>query len=204
MKTGHLVNIITDSVKSKFNFDCNKYVKLENADLELPTLIIGYEKAKQYIKNFDILKKSYPEQNLWWTFTKRERGIDYERDTQSFYNEAVQKYVDGLTYKNIDIYNLERKSIRKFLKWVDNDYIKYVYRDNHDFVYLYSNAYKIIYGISLTKCEFCGYNKDKIFKRLILNKKIIKIDNFDRIPYSVKRYINGDICKYMTLFRYFY
>ena len=75
-----LANIITSSSKLNFDLPINKCRDISCRDEKLPTLIIGYDLAKKYINGFNILKKFYPDQNLYWTFKRTERGVDYEND----------------------------------------------------------------------------------------------------------------------------
>ena len=85
-----VANIITNSNKIDFEFKYNKCKSLEEIDVSLPTLIIGYNNAKRYIKNFNILNKAYPEQKIWWTFLKTEKRVDYERTYSA--EEVGEKY----------------------------------------------------------------------------------------------------------------
>ena len=52
-----LANVITDLTRIKFDIKVNKCKSMDEIDKSLPTLIIGYKKAKKYIKDFNILKK---------------------------------------------------------------------------------------------------------------------------------------------------
>lgn len=52
-----IANIITKSNKIDFDFNYNKCKSMEEIDSSLPTFIIGYENAKKFIRDFDILKE---------------------------------------------------------------------------------------------------------------------------------------------------
>ena len=102
-----VANIITNSNKIDFEFKYNKCKSLEEIDVSLPTLIIGYNNAKRYIKNFNILNKAYPEQKIWWTFLKTEKRVDYDeyeydkQDLLDALDELTDGSFDGAAYDTI-------------------------------------------------------------------------------------------------------
>ena len=101
-----VANIITNSNKIDFEFKYNKCKSLEEADASLPTLIIGYNNAKKYIKNFNILVKAYPEQKLWWTFLKTEKRADYDDDIAKFNETVINEHIKDIKYSFIDVIKL--------------------------------------------------------------------------------------------------
>ena len=58
------------------------------ADLTKPTLFVGIENAKKNIKDFSILEKKYGE-NIFWTFKKTEKRVDFEEDINHFYDYII-------------------------------------------------------------------------------------------------------------------
>ena len=50
-------------------------------DKSKPILIIGLEEAKKHASSFSILEKQIGE-NMFWTFGKREKRTDYEKDIE--------------------------------------------------------------------------------------------------------------------------
>ena len=59
-------------------------------DTTKPLLIVGLHNAKIYSKNFSILNKKI-DNNIFWTFGKTERRVDYEKDLESFYTFVINK-----------------------------------------------------------------------------------------------------------------
>ena len=86
-----ITNIVTNLKRISFNFNYKKCKTLEEIDKSLPTLIIGYNEAKQMINGFNILKKDYPEQRVWWTFSKTEKRTDYDKDIEGYYNVLINE-----------------------------------------------------------------------------------------------------------------
>ena len=70
-------------------------------DKTKPILIIGLEEAKKHASSFSILQKQISD-NIFWTFGKREKRTDYEKDIESF-QEYVLKSVLNTLKKNLKI-----------------------------------------------------------------------------------------------------
>ena len=99
--------VITDN--SRVNLDktfkrCNTLV---DTIPQLPTLIIGYQNAQKWVKDYNILKKWYPEQNLYWTFGKTERKYEYDEDIDKFYNISIEKIYENIKYFYFDLINCQ-------------------------------------------------------------------------------------------------
>ena len=58
-----------------------------NNEAKIPTLIIGYKNAQNICGDLKVTEKKIGN-NLWWTFSKRERRIDYEPDLNKFLAEV--------------------------------------------------------------------------------------------------------------------
>jgi len=148
----------------------DKYVKrcysMEETENNIPTLIIGYEKAKQNIKNYSILKKWYPEQNLYWTFGKRERRNEYDDDIEIFYDMVIKNIYANVTYEYINPLFIKYSGIKTVLSLLRNLDVKAIYNNNDKFLFIYDRFHKKVYGISLDMCEYIGINKDKIKNRV--------------------------------------
>lgn len=198
-----LANIITSSAKIKFNLPVNKCKDMSCVDDSLPTLIIGYETAKQYIEDFNILKKFYPKQNLHWTFKRTERGVDYETDLQEFYKTVITEYCDKIKYQLVEFYGIGLSMAKKLIIYAKSDDKKLIFNENNRFLYVYSEKYKTVFGFSLSTSKFFGIKPQKIVKLFKSNTNNQFVYDFTNIPYEVKLVIGEKIDKYMTLYDYF-
>jgi hypothetical protein len=203
-----LGNVVVSSPNTKLDKCFKKCLSLSEIDKNLPTLIIGLQNAKKYIDNFSILKKNYDNDMLWWTFTKMERRVDNDKDTDDFKKICINNIVNSINYKNISIINLDtRDKIRRCVNFVKNDKKKYYYIDNNKFIFLYDKENgdkgKNIYGFSLNTAAFFGISKKKVIKLLEENDKNIQIKNFYSIPNNIRRIVNDEIPKEMVLNEYF-
>lgn len=198
-----LANIITESSKIKFNLPVNKCDSMDCRDEKLPTLIIGYELAKQYVPDFSILKKHYEETNIYWTFRRNERGVDYEKDLKSFYSTVINDFCNKKKYVFVDIINLGFVNAKKLIGFIKSDERKLVFNENNRFLYIYCEKYNSVFGFSLSTSRFFGLDTRKLVCMVKKNKHNVFIDSFSRIPYEVKNIIGEKIDKYLAIYDYF-
>src|ERR1035441_5178423 len=81
---------------------------LENVNREIPTLVIGWDFSKRIFNGskLSILDKKI-DKNISWTFTKKEKRVDYEKDLKFFMKNSLlsaenrfkYQYVNALTEK---------------------------------------------------------------------------------------------------------
>lgn len=180
-------NIVTKSKKNDFGDIFNVVNSFDKIIEGIPTLIIGLEEAKENIDNFNIIDKQY--NDVWWTFKKTERRCEYEDDILKFYNYAILHEMEKTKYVYVDLINFTITKIKKMIAFLRNNSKKYVFltRNSH-FMFVYSEEYNTVFGISLELCEYLGINKQKIYK-LLRNQVYIHDTKF----------INADIRKAIGL-----
>ena len=202
----YIGNIVANQ-KYKVDSCFKKCLTLSEVDETLPTLIIGFQNAKNSIKDFKILVKKYNEDMLWWTFSKTERNIDYEKDIIDFHNYCIANITKSINYHNINYINLTYNKAKKCLNFIKNDSKKYYYVDNGKFIFVYdiknTNKGKYIYGFSLNTAAFFGISKKKIVSLLENNTNNKKITNFYSLPNKIRGLVNDDIPSEMVLLEYF-
>lgn len=200
-----IANIVTDTLKTRFDIKVNKCKSLEEIDKSLPTLIIGLGNAKKYINDFNILKKEYKEQKIWWTFLRTERMTDYQEDLQSFYETAIKYAVESIDYEYVDILDCGYKRSKNILKYLfasNDEKIGYI-DNNGSFLFIYSRKYKKIWGFSLSTMKFYGINESSINKTIKNIRNIDIINDFSTIPYKVRRIVGDKIHHNIILYGYF-
>lgn len=203
MKKEAIANIVTTSNKITFDLPVNKCKDLSCVDNSLPTLIIGYDIAKKNIEGFNILKKFYPKNDIYWTFKRTERGVDYETDLKKFYTTVISNYCDKFAYNLIDFYKINFKIARKLIKFAKSDEEKIIFNENNRFLYVFCEKYNTVFGFSLATAKFFGIPCAKILKLFKNNDNNRFIYEFSNIPYEVKLIIGEKIDKYITLYDYF-
>ena len=193
-----LANIYTKSKKNTFGEIFNVVSKYDDIIEGLPTLIIGFENAKQYIPDFNIIKKQYG--NIWWTFTKTERRCEYEDDIIKFYKYAILSSMEKTKYVYVDLINYKLSSIKKVIKFLKDGSLKYIFltKNNH-FMFIYSEVYNTVFGISLELCECLGVEKQKIYK-LIKNTKYIHNTKF--MDNDIRKVVGSNTHYILPLYTY--
>lgn len=199
-----LANVITDLSRIKFDIKVNKCKSMDEADKSLPTLIIGLSNAKKYIKGFNILKKYYPSQNLWWTFSKTERGVDFQDDIYKFTLETIDYIVDKVEYSYVDYLDCSLVRGKRILNYLisSTDY-KVAYIDGNNFLYVYSPHFSKVWGFSLGTMMFYGVKQRSIERVLGKISNTSWIRNFAKIPTKIKRLLGDKIHNNLVLYDYF-
>jgi hypothetical protein len=155
-------NIITTSKIDDENFKVCR--KIETIEEGLPTLIIGWDKTKEiYGDKVSILHKQIDE-NTYWTFSPKERKIDFDNDLDSFFIICYSKIGEKIHYIYIDLIHDSKKKIKKILRKIyslENPKI-YIHKDR--MVYIYSDG--MIFGIDLEIVNYIGIKKDKVITKL--------------------------------------
>lgn len=201
---GKLANIVTSSSKIKFDLPINRCKSIDEVDKSLPTLVIGYDLAKKSINNFNILKKHEKGTNIYWTFKRNERGVDYEDDLNGFYKTVVMDYCEKIKYFPLNVYHLRYNSIKKLINFItNNDGEKLFYIENNRFLYIYDKKSCNSFGFSLSTAKYFGVSPSKVINLVKSNENNRLITDFSNIPYDIKYIIGEKIDKYLALYDYF-
>lgn len=183
-------NIISTAEIKEENFKV--YDKLNCADDRLPTIIIGWEQTKELFgEKVSILHKKIND-NLFWTFSTKERKVDYEKDIEDFKDRCFNNFGNDIPYVYVDPIHSELKIIKKILRkiYTLNDPITYISHTN--MVYIYGE--NVIFGIDLNVTEFIGVKTDKIIKRIKLLPNNILLGNeiFNKCKVLIKKLNNRE------------
>ena len=204
----YIGNVIVSNLNYRIDKCFNKCKSLEEIGNDLPVLIIGLENAKKLIKDFNILKREYNGKKVWWTLSKTEKRVEYDKNIADFCEFCINNILDEVRYRNINVITLNYNKIKRclnFIKSTDNE--KRYYIDNNKFIFVYDTKnddnFKYIYGFSLNTAAFFGIPKKKIISLFENNPKNKKIPNFYCIPNGIKRLIKDEIPSKMILLEYF-
>lgn len=195
-----IANIVTHSKKHDFGEEFNVINSCSEMIVGLPTIIIGVNEAKSCIENFNILKKSYDNSDLWWTYKKTERRCDYDEDIEKFIKYAVNRFKSSIRYEYIDLMNYPIERIKKLIRYIDsNDKKKIMFSKNKFFLFIYSEKYKVIFGLSLSFCEYIGISKEKVVNRIKMNKNNRFVYNLSNVDDRIRNIIGNDVHCFVPL-----
>lgn len=202
----YIGNIVT-SPNYKLDSCFKKCLKITDIDEKLPTLIIGFQNAKKYISDFNILNKKYNNNMLWWTFSKTERRVDHDNDMVDFHNYCINKITDNIKYYFINYVKLTYNKAKRCINYINNNNKKYYYIDNNKFIFIYDKENSLnsknIYGFSLTTSAFFGVPRQKIISLIEANKHNTRIKNFYSLPNKIRNLVNNDIPSEIVLLEHF-
>lgn len=185
----YIANILTNSkldVSSFFHITSN----FEEIDKTLPTLIIGWGEVKKLFPEQNILKNEI-EENLYWTFSKREKRYKYEQDLENF----IKKVTDNINNKiNYHFFNYLLANTNKrvsFINYINKGFCSIYY--NSRFLYIYCIKDEITLGISLKDLNYIGINSKDFINSLLNQNNNIICDNLKCIDNNLFNLIKDNV-----------
>lgn len=162
--------IVTDkAIKDKLDYvkiiKPSDYIELENNDL--PTLIVGFDNARNFLGDrFCILDRKVND-NLYWTFWKTEKRVYYDKDLTNFYNLIFNRLKEKVSYQSISLFRLKLSDIKRLINQLKNstNYVFIAYKTI--FIYSPINNDKIIFGISFDELDYLNVKRDSIINKLL-------------------------------------
>ena len=186
--------------ETKYNGLPNDIIKVvENESectLDVPKLIIGLSKAKEYAQSkgfeFDILEHMFPDGNMW-TFKKTEKREIYEENIIEFKNYIIKSISKNINYYYINIYNLKYKDIKRLYNILFNNKfnrnINYIFIDKEMMYYCLEN--NDVIGISLGLIKYMGIDREKIISKIKSGKNNSIVFSSNKKLWQLKDWFNG-------------
>ena len=158
----YIGNIITSSKIEDDNFKICR--KLETIDDSLLTLIVGWEKTKEiYGDKVSILHKKIDDKTQW-TFTTKERKVDYDKDIESFMSNCYSNIGKDINYVYIDVIHDTKKKIKKIIKKIYSLKNPKVYNHLNRMIYIYGD--NIVFGVDIEILSYIGIDYNKVLTKL--------------------------------------
>lgn len=193
MEKSYIGSIITKYSRDKFPPLFNVTEDFLSVDIKYPTIIIGLDNAREYIHDFSILRKSYENDTLWWTYKKTERRYEFENDMEKFYRFCIEKYLSRTPYYYLDIARYRYNDIKRIIEWINSETEKICFQTTESkFIFIYDTKLNIVFGLSLTLCEYCGVNRKKIISRIKKNPQNVFIYNTSFIDREIHNIIGNN------------
>jgi hypothetical protein len=171
----YIANIITHSkldVSNFFNVTCDFY----SVDTNLPTIIIGWNNVKELFPEQDILTKKISD-TISWTFSKREKRHQYEKDIDVFIKGVISSLDDKINYKFFNYILSTQQKRERFISYINKGECS-IYH-NSRFLYVYCHTDNITLGISLRDLFYVGVDAKSFVKLLNVNGNNIITDNLN-------------------------
>lgn len=154
----------------------------------IPTLIIGWERAKSEYPDASIIDWKLDD-DTYWTYGKYERRDKFEENTKRFGELALKKFIDKVEYVFYDVIIGGEERFKKFKAAImeKSDLVKMVYI-SMDMVYIYfGDETPRVFGVSLRDCDYLGPEYKKwLFSAIYSNPGITVLKNNDAISREVR------------------
>ena len=189
--------IVSETKYNGLSNDIIQVVKNESeCTLDVPKLIIGLSKAKEYAQlkgfEFDILDHMFPDGNMW-TFKKTEKREIYEENIIEFKNYIIKSISKNINYYYINIYNLKYKDIKRLYNILFNNKINrninYIFIDK-EMIYYYLENNNVI-GISLALMKYMGIDREKVISKIKSGKNNSIVFSSNKKLWQLKDWFNG-------------
>lgn len=160
--------IITNNQKIKNNKEYIGVVdSIKKTTPDTPILYVGLENARKNIEDFSILNRN-PKNNVFWTFGRREKRNEYEKDLINFNNYVIKNLSDKIVYHYINPLLLNRRKIYKLLNLLnENRFDKYFYVEK-GMIYCYFENKVIGFSTKILKYAY-NIDEDRIIRLIKRN-----------------------------------
>ena len=197
LKTMILGYIVSDSA----NTEDNRYIRYvkdtNNCKDNLPILVVGLEKAKEYAINngikFDILNNTFSDGNMW-TFKKTEKRDIYEECFDKFKEYVISSIIKRTLYYYINVGTLAYSQFKKLYNIILNNSLNKEQNCiliDKDMLYCVIGENKVI-GISFQITEYLNISKDKIIDKLKSNLRNKILYATSKKMLNLRKLFNGN------------
>lgn len=150
---------------------------IKNNETKIPTLIIGYKNAEAICgPGLKFLDRKISE-NLYWTFSKRERRTDYENDLRLFINAVSVFLMKYCKYEYVDMITASDETKEQLFTVLKDTSHKKIVHSTDTMYYIYVPSDNKIYGISREVLSFLPIGND--VEKLLCDKCVFLVNNAD-------------------------
>jgi hypothetical protein len=184
MYFGNIISDLEIRIDGFKNFNSEQLI-----DNDLPTIIIGWELTKKiYTNKVSILHKTI---NLktYWTFSAKERKVDYETDIETFKEFCYNNFGNNIPYVYLDILYGKKYNNKKIIRKILSLEKPYIFITENEMIYIFGD--NIIFGIDLNVLNYFENKKEKIVQKIKNLKESVLVDseifnNYRGFIYKIK------------------
>lgn len=200
----YIANIITKH-KIEISSFFNVSTEIKDVDTSIPTLIIGWEKVKKLFPNQDILNDKISD-TISWTFSKREKRHQYEKDIHNFIQNVILGLNDLINYRFFNYVLANPDKREQFISYITNKECSIYY--NSRFMYVYVVNDNLTLGISLRDLEYIGISNKEFISKISKTHNImcdnlncIDVQSFSLIKDNIKVIAYLNYLKYSDIYK---
>ena len=125
---------------------------------------INFASGRDFCNHFISIIHKKINHRLYWTFTTKERKVDYEVDLEKFKELCFNQFGDNIPYVYLDLIHGKTKTNIKITKKILSLKKPVIYFSDKGMVYIYDE--NIIFGVDLSIIEYTNLNKEKIINKI--------------------------------------
>ena len=144
-------------------------------DTKIPTLIVGYKNAQDICGSLKTRDRQIGK-NLYWTFSKRERRVDYEPDLDKFLNNVSSFIMKFCDYEYVDLITCDEERRNNLFSVISDNKTKVLYITDTMYYIYYPKGNKV-YGVSIDILKFLGI--DDSFNESFSHESTVVINDTD-------------------------
>lgn len=176
----YIANVISKSKKHKFNEFINVTNSYKDIDHSVPTLIVGTEMVKSIFGNDISYIDRKIDENTFWTYSVTEKRSVNEEDIEKFKNFVLKSLKKNIIYDYINVLTIENTNIEDIFKSLEKKTnVFYLFTDKM----MYFSYGDVVRGISLESCEYIGWKKEDIIKKITSFTK--NVTSINRLPSEI-------------------
>ena len=157
----------------------------------IPTLVIGWDSVNSLYENVNILNKKVDD-NVYWTFGKRERRNVMEIDIQKFKKRAMSIVSNSVKYSFFNILTETSENKKKFYEFLKSSSKKAIFQSN-GMLYIYNKDKNTVVSISIRDVEYVNGDVKKLFSVLYGNKNVKIISDSDLASTNAKFFFKDNV-----------
>lgn len=188
----YLANILTTE-----KFDDRTYYNVVSDEKDLipgiPTLIVGWERAKSLRPEASILNWKI-DNDTYWTYGNRVKREKNETDIKSFKELVMSRAVKGIDYFFFNVLTADKDEKTRFNIILSDSRVKYALVSNN-MLYVYFPETSEVVGVSLSDIEYSGMDSSKLLRKVRTNPAIKIVEERDFVSFETRDLIKNK--KYM-------
>lgn len=194
----YIANVISKSKKYKFNEFINVTNSYKDIDHSVPTLIVGTEMVKSIFGNDISYIDRQINANTFWTYSVTEKRSVNEEDIEKFKNFVLKSLKKNIIYDYINVLTIENINIEDIFKSLEKKTnVFYLFTDKM----MYFSYGDVVRGISLESCEYIGWKKEDVIKKITSFTK--NVTSINRLPSEIdKNFFKNDEILLTAMFCY--
>lgn len=184
----YIANVLTEE-----KFDENTYYNVvkdkENLIEGLPTLIVGWEKAKEMYPEASILNWKIND-DVYWTYGRRVKRERNENDIKSFKKLILSRVIEKADYWFFNVLTATKEEKIKFNITLSDSRRKFVLISN-DMAYVFFPDTSETIGVSLFDIDYSGVGREKILNIFKKNAATTIVNERDFISFETRELITN-------------